>query len=143
MTTATRSKMMCSRYNLLLSPQLLLLTGILTACPSLSYNRPYQTPQGQHGDTDEQYWWQSGQQPQQERINLLTYIESYLSPLENTINQELLITQLFEPSKIYKFRDLLAALPVVYDGIADKQFYFGEDDVDLGWEYGLVRSMSM
>ena len=140
----TKMMMMYSRYNLLLIHFLLL------AKFSLSYDRPYQTPQGQ-GDDNEQYWWQqeSGQQQHQQeqeqeqesRINLLTYIESYLTPLEDTINDQLLITQLFEPSKIYNFRDLLAALPVVYDGIADKQFYFGEDDVDLGWEYGLVRFM--
>ena len=72
-------------------------------------------------------------------INLLTYIESYLTPLSDTINSKLFLTQTNEVSSIYKAQDLLAALPVVYDGIAGSSFYFGESSIDLGWEYGLVN----
>jgi len=43
-----------------------------------------------------------------------------------------------EPSNIYKFGDLLAALPVVHDGIGGSRFYLGED-IESQYEYGLVN----
>ena len=83
-------------------------------------------------------------QPQKERneletTNLLNKIETHLTPLSDTINTKLFRTQTYEPSKIYKFQDLLAALPTVYEGIANSNFYLGETTIENGYEYGLVN----
>ncbi|KAL7509036.1 hypothetical protein ACHAXN_008233 [Cyclotella atomus] len=74
-------------------------------------------------------------------MSLLTKVESILSPITDTFDNKLFLTQLYEPSKIYKAADLLSALSIVGNepGIADKTFYLGEEGVDLGWEYGLVN----
>ena len=73
-------------------------------------------------------------------MKLAAKVESLLSPLSAKFDNELFLTQLYEPSKIYKSADLLSALSIVAnDGVADKTFYLGEPDVDLGWEYGLVN----
>ncbi|KAL3786230.1 hypothetical protein HJC23_002481, partial [Cyclotella cryptica] len=75
-------------------------------------------------------------------MDLLSKIESILLPLQSTFDTKLFLTQLYEPSKIYKFNDLLAALSVVSSneiGVAGSKFYLGEDGIDLGWEYGLVN----
>ncbi|KAL7541020.1 hypothetical protein ACHAXR_010560, partial [Thalassiosira sp. AJA248-18] len=116
-----------------------LLIGLLVAnniSPSCSFDRPHQPQQSHH----QQYSHQTDeQQTNENNINLLTYIESYLTPLETTVNQQLFLTQTYEVSKIYKFRDLLAALPIVYDGVGGTSLYLGESSMDLGWEYGLVN----
>jgi hypothetical protein len=71
-------------------------------------------------------------------MSLLTKIQSHLSPLSPTFDTQLFLTQLYEPSKIYKFDDLMTALPIVAEGIAGVQFYLGEEGDEGGWEYGLV-----
>jgi hypothetical protein len=74
-------------------------------------------------------------------MSLVTKVESILSPLSGTFDSQLFLTQLYEPSKIYKAADLLSALSIVGNepGVAGKTFYLGEEGVDLGWEYGLVN----
>ena len=47
---------------------------------------------------------------QTEQTNLLTQIESFLTPLGDDIDNQLFITQEFKRSKIYKFEDLLGGL---------------------------------
>ena len=123
---------------------LTILLEVLTILPSQAIelnNKGSPTPGIQHQN-------QQHLQPQQTEgggdkgliyINLLTYIESYLKPLASQIDSQLFVTQLGGPSEIYKFKDLAAAIPVVYDGIAGSRFYLGESDLDLGWEYGLVN----
>jgi hypothetical protein len=75
---------------------------------------------------------------------LLSKIKSHLSPLESAINSKLFLVETPSgdvlPSKVYIFKDFLAALPVVADGegIANKYFYLGEQQ-SRGYEYGLVN----
>lgn len=130
---------MIGPQHLFITRLLLLVATTIIPRQCRAYNRPYQYKgQTQHQQSDHlQQQQQSG--GGDDGINLLTYIEAYLTPLEHTINKQLFLTQLYEQSKIYKFHDLLAALPVVYDGIAGSKFYFGESNIDLGWEYGLVN----
>mmetsp|Transcript_12134 Transcript_12134/g.23659 ORF Transcript_12134/g.23659 Transcript_12134/m.23659 type:complete len:730 (+) Transcript_12134:73-2262(+) len=73
-------------------------------------------------------------------VELLEKIQSTLRPLGVTIDSSLFLTQLYEPSKIYKFMDLDAALEVAaIDGIADNILYLGDVSNSLGHEYGLVN----
>ena len=46
---------------------------------------------------------------------------------------------IWEPSSLYRFKDLLAALRVMHqEGVAGKYFYMG-DDTNEGHIYGLVN----
>jgi len=75
---------------------------------------------------------------------LFLEIKSYLTPFESSINTELFISETAtgkSPSKIYKFKDLLAALPIVSDTSSGMDFYLGEqsDSSKKGYIYGLVN----
>ena len=74
-------------------------------------------------------------------MSVIEKVESIVAPLSNTFNNQLFMTQLNEPSKVYKANDLLSALQIVANepGVAGKTFYLGEENTDLGWEYGLVN----
>jgi hypothetical protein len=74
-------------------------------------------------------------------MSLIARVESILSPLTETFDNKLFLTQLGQSSSIYKAADLLSALSIVGNepGVGGKTFYLGEEDVDLGWEYGLVN----
>eukprot|EP00578_Thalassiosira_sp_NH16_P013194 CAMPEP_0181125170 /NCGR_PEP_ID=MMETSP1071-20121207/26891_1 /TAXON_ID=35127 /ORGANISM="Thalassiosira sp., Strain NH16" /LENGTH=815 /DNA_ID=CAMNT_0023210563 /DNA_START=54 /DNA_END=2498 /DNA_ORIENTATION=- len=104
--------------------------------PSNKGNNPRQQPVQHH---QEQHQYQQQQQERQINDDLLARVESHLRPLLSQIDSELFVTQLGGASEIYNSGDLLAALPVVNDGIAGSRFYLGEEGVDLGWEYGLVN----
>ena len=71
---------------------------------------------------------------------LLPQITSRLTPLTDQFDSTLFLTQLGQPSSIYKFADLLSALSIVSaPEFVSGGFYLGETDVDNGWEYGLVN----
>jgi hypothetical protein len=83
---------------------------------------------------------------QSKENSLLLQIQSHLSPLESSINSQLFLAEAPTgpaPSKIYKFKDLLEALPIVSggEGIANEYFYLGEQSNgnDRSYEYGLVN----
>lgn len=81
---------------------------------------------------------------QERQLQLLSDIKSYLTPFESSINSELFISETAtgkSPSKIYKFKDLLAALPIVSDSASGMDFYLGEqsDSSNKGYIYGLVN----
>mmetsp|Transcript_43344 Transcript_43344/g.77906 ORF Transcript_43344/g.77906 Transcript_43344/m.77906 type:complete len:815 (-) Transcript_43344:179-2623(-) len=70
-------------------------------------------------------------------------VESVLEANKDGIDNKILLyespTMLWEPSSIYRFNDLLAALRVMYtDGVANKYFYMG-DESQNGHLYGLVN----
>lgn len=71
-------------------------------------------------------------------------IKSYLTPFESSINSELFISETAtgkSPSKIYKLKDMLAALPIVSDASSGMDFYLGEQSSasSKGYIYGLVN----
>ena len=71
---------------------------------------------------------------------LLPQITSRLTPLTDQFDSTLFLTQLAQPSSIYKFADLLSALSIVSaPEFVSGGFYLGETDVDMGWEYRLVN----
>ena len=57
-----------------------------------------------------------------------------------SFDSTLFLTQLGQPSAIYKFADLLSALSIVsaFEFVSGG-FYLGETDAEMGWEYGLVN----
>ena len=67
-----------------------------------------------------------------------------LDSVENNINNKLFLyqTPAFQwiPSSVYKYTDFRESLQVMAtEGVANKKFYIGDDDVENGHVYGLVN----
>jgi hypothetical protein len=123
--------------------------ALLSLPPCLS-TQEQQQHQSSPADHNHNRSLQSNDNKDNNENSLLLKIKSHLSPLEIDINSQLLLVETTSgpaPSKIYKFKDLLEALPTVSDGegIANEYFYLGEEQSssggngDRGYEYGLVN----
>ena len=84
---------------------------------------------------------------QQQSVAQALSVDDILTPLdsvENNINNKLFLyqTPAFQwiPSTVYKYTDFRDSLQVMAtDGVANKKFYIGDDDVENGHVYGLVN----
>jgi len=73
--------------------------------------------------------------------NILSTVESVLKSHQDEIDNKILVYQtpkmVWEPSSLYRFKDLLAALRIMAsEGVAGKKFYVGEGNNHV---YGLVN----
>ena len=84
---------------------------------------------------------------QQQSVAQALSVDDILTPLdsvENNINTKLFLyqTPAFQwiPSSVYKYTDFRDSLHVMAtEGVANKKFYIGDDNVENGHVYGLVN----
>jgi len=81
--------------------------------------------------------------PETTKLGAAAAVESVLNSKRDAIDNKILLYQSptleWEPSSVYRYRDLAAALRVMYEeGVANKYFYVG-DDSSNGHIYGLVN----